>query len=52
MSDHKGTRLALDALPPAKTLAADRGYDSRPFRQALLQKGIVSCIPSSNSRNT
>lgn len=50
MSDHKGARLVLDALPPAKTPIADRGYDSTPFRQALLQKGIVSCIPSSRSR--
>jgi len=28
MSDHEGTRLLLDALPPAKSLIADRGYDS------------------------
>ncbi len=28
MSDHKGARLMLGALPPAKILIADRGYDS------------------------
>jgi transposase len=27
-----GARLILDALPPAKTLLADRGYDSNWFR--------------------
>lgn len=50
MSDHKGASLVLDALPPAKTLIADRGYDSAPFRQALSAKGIQPCIPSSRSR--
>jgi transposase len=29
---------------PAK-LVADRGYDSRPFRQALRRRGIQMCIP-------
>ena len=50
MSDHKGARLVLDALPPAATLIADRGYDSRWFRQALTDRGIEPCIPSSKSR--
>ncbi len=50
MSDHKGARLMLGALPPAKALIADRGYDSTPFRQALLAKGVEPCIPSSRSR--
>jgi len=50
MSDHKGARLVLDALPPAATLIADRGYDSRWFRQALTTRGIEPCIPSSKSR--
>ena len=52
MSDHKGASLVLAALPPAKTLIADRGYDSTPFRQALAAKGIAPCIPSSRSRKT
>ncbi len=50
MSDHKGARLVLDALPPARTLIADRGYDSKSFREALQAKGIEPCIPSSRSR--
>lgn len=50
MSDHKGAILVFDALPPAKTLIADRGYDSTPFRQALAAKGIEPYIPSSRSR--
>jgi transposase len=27
MSDYKGAALMLDALPPAKALLGDRGYD-------------------------
>ena len=50
MSDHKGARLVLDALPPAKALIAGRGHDSTPFREALQAKGIEPCIPSSRSR--
>ena len=50
MSDHKGARLVLDALPPAATLIAHRGYNSRWFRQALTARGIEPCIPSSKSR--
>ncbi len=51
MSDHKGAGLVLKALPPARTLIADRGYDSTWFREALRDKGIEPCIPSSKSRN-
>ena len=50
MSDHKGARLVLDVLPPAKTPIADRGYDSTAFREALETRGIEPCIPSSRSR--
>ena len=50
MSDHKGARLVIDALPPARTLIADRGYDSRWFRDALTARGVEPCIPSSKSR--
>ena len=50
MSDHKGARLMLDALPAAKALLGDRGYDSNWFRAALAEKGIEACIPSSKSR--
>ena len=50
MSDHKGARLVLDALPPARYLIADRGYDSAWFREALAPRGIEPCIPSTRSR--
>lgn len=50
MNDHKGARLMLDALPPASALLGDRGYDSNWFRQALADRGIEPCIPSTKSR--
>jgi putative transposase len=46
MSDHKGARLVLEALPSAATLIADRGYDSNWFR------AIEPCIPSTRSRKS
>lgn len=52
MSDHKGASLVLDALPPAKAPIAERGYDGAAFRQALADRGIEPCIPSSRSRKT
>lgn len=52
MNDHKGARLLIEKLPPAKTLIGDRGYDSNWFRQALKAKGILPCIPSTRSRKT
>ena len=50
MSDYKGAALMLDALPPAKALLADRGYDAGWFRSALAERGIVPCIPSKSNR--
>lgn len=50
MSDHKGARLVLDALPQAEHLIADRGYDSAWFRAELEARGIEPCNPSSRSR--
>ena len=50
MSDHKGARLMLEAFPSAATLIADRGYDSAWFREALTERGVEPCIPSSRSR--
>ena len=52
MSDHKGARLMLDALPPASALIGDRGYDSNWFREALAEKGIEPCIPPTKNRKT
>ncbi len=45
MSDHKGAFLLLSALPNAKELLADKGYDSDWFRAALAERGITPCIP-------
>ena len=50
MSDYKGAALMIDALPPAKTMLADRGYDADWFRSALLARGITPCIPSKTNR--
>ena len=49
-SDHRGAALVLPALPSARELIADRGYDSNRFRAALLERGIAPCIPSTRSR--
>nr|WP_245424109.1 IS5 family transposase [Methylovirgula sp. 4M-Z18] len=50
MSDHKGARMMLDALPLASALIADPGYDSNWFRAALKAKGVEVCIPPTRSR--
>lgn len=50
MSDYKGAALVLNALPDAKELLADRGYDAGWFRDALMAKGITPCIPSKKNR--
>ena len=52
MSDYKGAALMLDALPPAKALLGDRGYDAGWFRAALAERGIAACIPSKINRKT
>ncbi len=40
----------LSSLPQAKELLGDKGYDSNHFRQALINRRIAPCIPSSRSR--
>ena len=50
MSDYNGARLIVDALPPAKRLLADRGYDADWFQEALQDKGIEPCIPPRKNR--
>ena len=50
MSDYKGAALMLDALPPAKAMLGDRGYDADWFRNALIAKGIAPYIPSKANR--
>ena len=50
MSDAKGALALLDALPPAKVILTDNGYDADWFREALDQKGIAACIPARRGR--
>lgn len=50
LSDHKGAALLLPALPPARELLGDRGYDSNWFRASLTARGITPCIPPTRSR--
>ena len=50
MSDAKGAAALLSALPPAKVLLADKGYDADWFREALEDKEIAACIPARRGR--
>ena len=50
MSDHKGAVLLFSALPRAKELLADKGYDSDWFRAALMAQGTTPCIPPRKNR--
>ena len=58
MSDHKacpelrrrGAFLLLSALPNARELLGDKGYDSDWFRAALTERGITPCIPPRSNR--
>ena len=49
-SDYMGAAALLSSLPQATTLLADRGYDANWFRNALIDRGIQSCIPSRKNR--
>jgi len=40
----------LPKLPDARTLIADKGYDSDRFRHALAERGITPCIPGRRNR--
>jgi transposase len=52
MSDYKGAALMLSAMPAAKELLADKGYDADWFRAALAGRGVAACIPSKSNRKT
>ncbi len=52
MSDFKGAALMLPAMPRAKELLADKGYDADWFREALANRKIAACIPSKSNRKT
>ena len=49
-SDYIGAAGLLAGMPKAKVLLADRGYDADWLRNALIDKGIVPCIPSRKNR--
>jgi transposase len=49
-SDYTGAALMFDAMPEAKELIADKGYDADWFRQALAARGTATCIPSKSNR--
>jgi transposase len=40
MSDYKGAAQMLPAMPKAKELLADKGYDADWFRAALAKRGV------------
>jgi transposase len=50
MSDFKGAALMLPALPEAKELLADKGYDADGFREARAKRRTAACIPSKSNR--
>ena len=50
MSDFNGAALMLPAMPKAKELLADKGYDADWFRAALANRKIAACIPSKSNR--
>jgi len=50
MSDYKGAALMLPAMPKAKQLLADKGYDADWLRAALAKRRIAACIPSKSNR--
>ena len=50
ISDRKRARIMLEALSPASTLIADRGYDSDWFGEALTAHRTTTCIPSTKRR--
>ena len=50
VSDHIGAKIIYPALPKAKTLIGDKGYDSDEFRNALKARKIKTCIPPQRNR--
>ena len=52
VSDHVGAKIVYPVLPQAKTLIADKGYDSDEWRAALKARRIMPCIPPISSRKT
>ena len=51
VSDYTGARALVSNLPAAEWLLGDRGYDADWFREALVNMGIMPCIPERKSRS-
>ena len=49
-SDYTGAAGLVSAMPRVKVLLTDRGYDADWFRNTLIDKGIMPCIPSNKNR--
>ena len=49
-SDFKGADVLLPGLSGAKTMIADRGYDSNKVRKTLSDQGVAACIPPKKNR--
>ncbi len=49
VSDYTGAAALLSSLPDAQWLLADRGYDAKWFREALIEMGITPYIPGRKS---
>ena len=50
MSEFKGAGLMLPAIPKARELLGDKGYDAVWYRAAHADRGIQPCIPSKTNR--
>jgi len=52
LSDHVAAKLIYPAMPNAKALIGDKGYDSDEFRDALKARKIKACIPPRSNRTS
>ena len=50
VSDYVPAKACIGALPPARHLIADRGYDSAELRQWLAARGTEPVIPPRSNR--
>ena len=48
--DCKPARRCIAAMPPAKQLVADKGYDSKALREWLQERGTTAVIPPRKNR--
>ena len=48
--DCKPARRCIEAMPPARELVADKGYDSKALREWLEDRGTTAVIPPRKNR--